>query len=143
MEFLWVLYSDEHEKIEYASRIKLLPQSKGRMVKFGAVPVKQGSWYYLDTDHIMLIELLGSVGHKHLPLRRHALELHDDGCYELLANSHSIYDDGRLWSPGSITHNNKGSIVMQPARFPKKISVSKEADDIRDETINTSSEDAS
>ena len=142
MEFLWVHYNDKHERIEYASRIKLLPQAKAGIVKCGAVPWKQGIWYYLDTDHRMLIEFLGSFGHKHLPLRRHALELHDDGCYELLANSHSIYDDDRLWSPDSITHN-KGSIVMQPARFPKKISVSKEADDIRDETVNTRSEDAS
>ena len=120
MEFLCVDYGKHGDHIRYAYRIKLLPHAKGGTIKFGDTNWKQGRWDYIEAEKIMLIEFVGARYKPHEPPRRHALLLHEDGCYELLSTDHTAYDDDRLWTKNSMKHMNTGLIVMPPVRYPAK-----------------------
>ena len=118
MDYVWCDYGKYGgDRLQSVHHLCLGSHSKGGKVKFGEF-YWHGRWNYSEEHKLMLIEFIGSWTNDQPP-RRHALALHDDDCFELLPIGHAIYED-KYWTAGTVTHFNKGKIVMQRARLPSK-----------------------
>ena len=111
MECVWVCL--EEDRILSTSRISLGPSSDGHKVYFGQDKAAKGTWFFLESNGVMIIEF-SATSNKWMPLKRHALQKMRDDEFQLLPADHEVYsDDQHIWSKKSVVHYNTKPVVMK------------------------------